>query len=317
MITVDINNQGDFTSVNEAINSVKNSNDEVTIFIKNGVYKERVEIFRDNVTLIGESKDGVIITDSQYALEMHEDGNKKGTFRSYTFLVVANNFHAYNITFKNESGFGKNVGQAIAVYAEGDKLSFKNCAMYGHQDTLYTGPLPKAEKETGGFRGPTENAPRRIVHQLYEDCYIEGEVDFIFGSAVCYFKKCTLFALDRGMEINSYYTAPSTYEESEFGYVFDNCILTGNCPKATVSLSRPWRNYAKAVFLNCYYSDQVIPEGFSDWNKPEAHETVNYYEYNGKGPGFTPSLRASFSKILNKEEASRYSMERVLGPDFK
>jgi len=317
MITVDINNQGDFSSITEAINSIKDSSKGVTIFIKNGVYKERVEIYKDNITLIGESKDGVIITNNYYANEILDDGVKRGTFRSYTFLVVANNFHAYNITFKNTAGFGKIVGQAVAVYAEGDLITFKNCNMYGHQDTLFTGPLPKAEKQLGGFLGPTIDNERKIVHQLYEDCYIEGCVDFIFGSAVCYFKHCTLFALDRGEEINSYYTAPSTYEESKYGYVFYECNLTGNCPKHSVSLSRPWRNYAKVAFINCDYSDQIIPEGFSDWNKPEAHETVNYYEFNGRGPGFLPSKRASFAKILNNKEALEFTMDRVLGPDFK
>lgn len=316
MITVDINNNGDFTSIQEAINSLKDTSKGVTIFIKNGVYKERVEILKDNVSLIGESRDGVIITESYYANEILEDGIKRGTFRSYTFMVNANNFHATNITFKNEAGFGKMVGQAVAVYAEGDKITFKNCAMYGHQDTLFTGPLPKAEREVGGFTGPTMDAERRIVHQLYEDCYIEGEVDFIFGSAVCYFNRCTLYALDRNEKINSYYTAPSTYEESKYGYVFNKCILTGNCPKHTVSLSRPWRIYAKAVFIDCEYSDQVIEEGFCDWNKPESHETVNYFEYNGHGPGFTPSKRAAFSKQLNNLDVQAYTKEKVLGPDF-
>ena len=317
MITVDINNTGDFNSIQEAINSIKSSNNEETIFIKNGIYKERVEIFKDNITLIGESKEGVIITNNYYALEILDDGIKRGTFRTYTFLVNANNFHAYNITFKNEAGFGYLVGQAVAVYAEGDLITFKNCAMYGHQDTLFTGPLPKAEKEAGGFRGPTEFAKRQILRQLYEDCYIEGEIDFIFGSAVAYFKHCTLYALDRGQKVNSYYTAPSTYEESKYGYVFYDCTLTGNCPKHTVSLSRPWRNFAKAVFINCYYSDQVIEEGFSDWNKEDSHNTVNYFEYNGHGPGYTPSKRVSFSKQLSKAEVNEYSIERVLGYDFK
>ena len=144
------------------------------------------------------------------------------------------------------------------------------------------------EKQPGGFTGPTIDGIRRVVHQLYEDCYIAGEIDFIFGSATAYLKNCTLFALNRNQEINAFYTAPSTYEGQAFGYVFESCTFTGNCPPKSVALSRPWRIHAKTVLLNCSYSDQIIDEGFTDWNKPESHETVYYAEYNGHGEGFKP-----------------------------
>ena len=210
MITVAKDGSGDYTSVQEAIDSITSVPE--TVFIKNGIYKERVEIHKDNITLIGENADGTVITNNYYAFMPMEDGSKRGTFRSYTFFVQANHFNAYNITFENSAGFGKKVGQAIAVYAEGDDLVFKNCHMLGHQDTLFTGPLPMKEKQPGGFVGPTEFAPRIPGRQLYEDCFISGEVDFIFGSAICYFKNCELYALNRNETINSYYTAPSTYD---------------------------------------------------------------------------------------------------------
>ncbi len=100
------------------------------------------------------------------------DGSKRGTFRSYTFFVYADNFTASNLTFENAAGFGDEFGQAIAVYAEGDNITFRNCKILGHQDTLFTGPLPMKEKQPGGFTGPTIDGIRRVVHQLYEDCYI-------------------------------------------------------------------------------------------------------------------------------------------------
>ncbi|MGN0319216.1 MAG: pectinesterase family protein [Lachnospira sp.] len=312
MITVALDGSGDYTSVQEAVRSIKNNSDNKTIFIKNGIYKERVEITVDNITLIGESVDGVKITEGYYALMPMDDGNKRGTFRSYTFFVNADNFSARNITFENSSGFGTKVGQAVAVYAEGDHVSFKNCKMYGHQDTLFTGPLPLKEREPGGFRGPTEFAERRLCRQLYEDCFICGEIDFIFGSATCYFKNCTLYALCRNTEINSYLTAPSTYEWQKYGYVFDNCTLTGNCPPKSVSLGRPWRKYAKCVYLNCTYSDQIIDGGFSDWSSPDEHNTVFFAEYNGKGDGYKPDLREPFVKELSDSEATAYTEEEVL-----
>ena len=311
MITVAKDNSGDFDSIQKAVDSVSDNNRE-TIFIKKGIYKERIEIRKNNITLIGEDTDETIITEGFYARMIMPDGSKRGTFRSYTFFVYADNFTASNLTFENAAGFGDEFGQAIAVYAEGDNITFRNCKILGHQDTLFTGPLPMKEKQPGGFTGPTIDGIRRVVHQLYEDCYIAGEIDFIFGSATAYFKNCTLFALNRNQEINAFYTAPSTYEGQAFGYVFESCTFTGNCPPKSVALSRPWRIHAKTVLLNCSYSDQIIDEGFTDWNKPESHETVYYAEYNGHGEGFKPEKRAAYVHQLNESEAALYTLENVM-----
>lgn len=311
MITVALDGSGDFTSIQAAIDSIKNGHE--TVFIKSGTYQERVEITADGITLIGESAENTIITEQYYALMKMEDGTKRGTFRSYTFFVHANDFSAYNLTFENSAGFGKDVGQAVAVYAEGDRILFKNCSMLGHQDTLFTGPLPFKEVQPGGFTGPTEYAPRIPGHQLYEDCYICGEVDFIFGSATAYFKNCILYALDRNEEINSYYTAPSTYEDQQYGYVFESCHFTGNCPKHTVMLSRPWRIHAKTVLLNCTLEDQIAPVGFHDWNKPESHETCYYAEYNCSGAGANTDKRPDYVHQLTDEEAAQYTKANVIG----
>jgi len=311
MITVAKDNSGDFNSIQQAVDSIPAGTPE-TIYIKKGIYKERVEVRKNNISFVGESTDDTIITESYYARMIMPDGSKRGTFRSYTFFVYADNFTATNLTFENAAGFGDEFGQAIAVYAEGDNITFRNCKILGHQDTLFTGPLPMKEKQPGGFTGPTIDGIRRVVHQLYEDCYIAGEIDFIFGSATAYFKNCTLFALNRNQEINAFYTAPSTYEGQAFGYVFESCTFTGNCPPKSVALSRPWRIHAKTVLLNCSYSDQIIDEGFTDWNKPESHETVYYAEYNGHGEGFKPEKRAAYVHQLNESEAARYTLENVM-----
>ena len=311
MITVAKDNSGDFNSIQQAVDSIPAGTPE-TIYIKKGIYKERVEVRKNNISFVGESTDDTIITESYYARMIMPDGSKRGTFRSYTFFVYADNFTASNLTFENAAGFGDEFGQAIAVYAEGDNITFRNCKILGHQDTLFTGPLPMKEKQPGGFTGPTIDGIRRVVRQLYEDCYIAGEIDFIFGSATAYFKNCTLFALNRNQEINAFYTAPSTYEGQAFGYVFESCTFTGNCPPKSVALSRPWRIHAKTVLLNCSYSDQIIDEGFTDWNKPESHETVYYAEYNGHGEGFKPEKRAAYVHQLNESEAALYTLENVM-----
>lgn len=310
MITVSKDGLGDFTTVSDAISSVTSGPE--TIFIKKGTYEERIEVLLPDITIIGEDMFETKITYGYYALMKMEDGINRGTFRSYTALFNADNITVSNLTIENSSGFGTEVGQAIAVYAEGDMIRFKDCRFLGHQDTLFTGPLPKEEKQKGGFLGPTEFAPRRLVKQVYEDCYIEGEIDFIFGSAAAYFKNCELYALNRNMEINAYYTAPSTYEGQKFGYVFDNCRFNGNCPPRTVVLSRPWRNHAKAVFINCEMSEQITEEGFDDWKKPESHDTVFYAEYGCSGKGYVPEKRVSFARQLTQKEAAEYTLDNFL-----
>lgn len=312
MLTVDKSGNGDFLTINEAINSVKDQTEYVEIFIKAGTYQERIEITRPNVSLIGESLEDTIITYDYYAKMKMEDGSLRRTFRSYSVFLDGMNISAKNITFVNSSGLGKEVGQAIAVYAEGDNLRFTNCSFLGSQDTLFTGPLPPKVIEPGGFTGPKEFAPRINSHQLYENCYICGDIDFIFGSGTAYFDHCEIFSQNIGEEINGYVTAPSTPEGQEFGYVFNECRFTSNCPNESVYLGRPWRNYAKAVFLNCEIGAHICKEGFHDWNKQDSHETIYFAEYNSYGPGANTSARAPWVKQLTEEEAKIYTKENVL-----
>lgn len=310
MIIVAADGSERFTSIQEAINSVDMLPE--TIFVKKGTYKERVEIKTPFITIEGEDPDNTILEEEYYANMIMPDGEKRGTFRSYTLFVNADNVTFKNMTIANTSGFGKQVGQALAVYAEGDSIIFDNCRLLGHQDTLFTGPLPNEEAIKGGFKGPTEFAKRKVGRQTYSNCYIEGEVDFIFGSATAYFDNCQIHSLNRNEEVNGYVTAPSTYEGEKYGYVFNKCHFTSNCPDNTVYLGRPWRIYAKTVLINCVLDGHIKEEGFHDWNKPESHETTYFAEYNCTGAGSDTSKRASFVKQLTDEEAMEYAKEKVL-----
>jgi pectinesterase len=312
MITVDKNGNGDFTSIQDALASIANDTRQVEIFIKSGTYKERIEITRPNVALIGENRENTIITYDYYAKMLMEDGSLRRTFRTYSVFLDAKNISAQNITFVNSSGLGKEVGQAIAVYAEGDLLKFKNCAFLGNQDTLFTAPLPPKEFQPGGFIGPKEFAPRINSHQLYENCLIQGDIDFIFGSATAYFDHCEIFSSNINEKVNGYVTAPSTPEGQEFGYVFNHCRFTSNCPDESVYLGRPWRNFAQAVFLNCEIGSHIKREGFHDWNKKDSHDTTFFAEYNSFGPGANDSCREPWVKILTEEEARNFTKDNVL-----
>lgn len=308
MIIVAQDGSGAFDSIQEAIDSIQMLPE--TIFVKKGTYHERLEIRSPFLTIEGEDVENTIIEYDFYANMMIGE-EKRGTFRSYTVLINTDHFTCKNMTIANTSGFGTEVGQAIAVYAEGDKIAFENCRLLGHQDTLFTGPLPREAASPGGFTGPTEHAVRRIGRQLYKDCYIEGEVDFIFGSGIAYFENCELHSLNRNMEVNGYVTAASSYAEQKYGYVFHKCRFTSNCPDNTVYLGRPWRSHAKTILLECELGPHIKKEGFHDWNKPDSHETVDYAEYKCSGAGYTPNERASFVRQLTDSEAEEFTFEKV------
>lgn len=168
-----------------------------TILISKGVYHERVTITTPSLTLCGEGAKETIISYGLYGFMPSPDIGKLGTFRSYTMLIDADRVTLRDLSIENSAGAGPGIGQAIALYADGDELCFDHIALLGWQDTLFTGPLPPKEIEKNGFIGPKQFAPRRNGRQYYHDCHIEGDIDFIFGSATAYFDHCTIYQKDR------------------------------------------------------------------------------------------------------------------------
>ncbi len=313
MIHIAQDGSGDFTTIEDGLNSLPaDLNIRPTLFIHKGIYKERLTIDRPYVTFLGEDSAETIITYDLYARMPMEDGIKRGTFRSYSFFIDTHDFTARNITFENSAGMGKEMGQALALYADGDRLFFDNCRFLGSQDTIFTGPLPPREIEPNGFIGPKQHSPRINGRHFYKNCYIEGDIDFIFGSATAYFEGCTLFSKNTGSPINSYVTAASTPEGQEYGYVMNRCRFTSNCPPESAYLGRPWREYAKTVLINCYMDDHICKEGWHDWNKPHAHSTAFYAEYGSTGPGATMKYRPDWIHRLKEEELPHYERDMVL-----
>ncbi len=238
------------------------------------------------ISLIGESRDKTIITYDDYAGNIKN--GKQSTFNTYTILIEGNDFIAENLTIQNTSG---EVGQAVALNINADRAIINNCSLLGNQDTLYTSG--------------------RNVKNYFKDCYIEGTTDFIFGHATVLFENCTIHS-----KKNSYITAASTPKEATFGYVFKNCKLTANENTTEVYLGRPWKDYAKTVFMNCEMGKQIKPEGWHNWSRPEAEKTTFYGEYKCSGEGFQPKKRVAWSHQLKKAEAKKYTMENILGLDF-
>lgn len=313
--------QDTFSSINEAVSQIpENNRSAVTIHVAPGVYREKVTLNRPHVRIVGENAKDCVISWGDYANALMPDQSRRGTFRSYTMLVDADDVTLERLTIENSSSPREKAGQAIALYADGDRLAVKDCHLLGHQDTLFTGPLPPEPIEPGSFVGPKEHAIRRVGRQYYHNCYICGDVDFIFGSATAYFEDCEIASILSGDGTAGYATAASTPEGVPYGYVFSGCRFTytgdGSIARPCVYLGRPWRDYAKTVLLDCCLGEHICAEGFHDWNKPHARDNCLYAEYKSHGPGACDaSRRADFVQSLSDEEALMYSKAKVLG-DF-
>ena len=275
---------GDFFSVQEAINAVPDfrKNVRTTILVKRGVYKEKIVIPASKINLSLTGEDGAVLSYDDYADKLNRFGEKTGTSGSASCYIYAPDFYAENLTFENTSG---PVGQAVACFVSADRAYFKNCRFLGWQDTLYT--------------------YGKGCRQYYEDCYIEGTVDFIFGWSTAVFNRCHIHSKTKG-----YVTAPSTDQGQKYGYVFYDCRLTADEGVADVYLSRPWRPYAQAVFVRCDLGGHILPAGWNNWGKESNEKTAFYAEYQNRGAGANPQTRAPFSHQLHSLEG--YAMEDVL-----
>ena len=313
---------GAYHSISKALEAIDEScpNDgrPVTIHIEPGEYRERVEIHRPYVTLVGETADSVRIVGSLGAKMPSGDGSgidgKLGTFRTYTVLVDADDVRLENLTIVNDAGDGREVGQAIALYADGDRLVVDACCITGRQDTLFLGPLPPREVKPGGFIGPKQFAPRRVGRQYFRRCRIEGDVDFIFGGACAYFEGCGIRSLNRNMDVNGYVTAASTPEGEPYGFVFHGCSFTAAQDVApdSVYLGRPWREWAQTVLIDCWLGQHIKREGWWDWAKPAAHERAHYAGASLHGPASDAENWAPWAHELDATATTRYAREQVL-----
>lgn len=290
-ITVAKDGSGNFKSIQEAVDAVRAySPFHITVKIKNGVYKEKIVVptWVVNISFVGESKEGTIITNDDYSgkfinKDTLNDKRKYSTFTSYTMQVQGNDVSIENLTIQNTAG---RVGQAVALHVDGDRFVIKNCNLLGNQDTLLTA--------------------NDMSRQYYESCFIEGTTDFIFGNATCIFNNCIIKSLT-----NSFVTAASTSQKQKFGYVFMHCKLIGNNEAKDVFLGRPWRAYSRVVFMYCELGKHIKPEGWNNWSKTENETTAYYAEYMNVGEGSNTSQRAKWTHTLSKKEAKKYTIENI------
>lgn len=281
-----------------------------------GEYREKVLLDRPRLVLRGAGTDKTVIRWQDGAKESLEDGQPRGTFRTATVRVDAPHVTLQGLSIVNDCAPREKAGQAIALYADGDFFLCEGCRLRSFQDTLFTAPLPPKELQKNGFIGPKQFAPRLPQRHTYRRCRIEGDVDFIFGSAAAWFEACDIVSVDgradRIAHAEGYATAASTPEGQRFGYVFSHCRFLGEgVAEGSVYLGRPWRDYAKTVLLHCELGPHIHPEGWHDWDKPAFHSAGLYAEYGCTGPG-AAGERAPFARRLTENEAVAYTYEAFL-----
>ena len=288
---------GQYQSVQDAISAAPMRTGAAdppwVILVKPGTYHERVYVQRErgNITVVGEDAATTVITYDLHAKLPGPDGKPIGTFRTPTVQVDGDGMTWENLTMANHAGepgprlVGPDVAQALALRVDGDRVTFRHCRFLGWQDTILVN------------RG----------RHYFADCYIEGSVDFIFGAATAYFDRCHLHCLKDG-----YITAASTPEGQPYGFVLADCTITG-AEGVKSYLGRPWRDFARTVFVRTEMSGVVRAEGWHNWNKPAAEKTAHYAEFACTGPGSTRAGRVKWREKPPSGDAARYTPEAVLG----
>ncbi|HVX85468.1 MAG TPA: pectinesterase family protein [Phycisphaerae bacterium] len=299
-ITVAADGSGDFKTLQDAIAAApSNAREETVIHIKPGAYAGPflVDKQKPHLTLLGDDAATTVLTWDRNVQDPKPPG---GDGFNPGLLVRADDFHAARLTIQNTSG---DHGQALAVRADGDRALFVNCRILGWQDTLMV------------------NNGR----DYFQDCYIAGRVDFIYGSAAAWFENCEIHSRNGG-----HVTAASTPQDHPFGFVFDHCKLTGDSdawdpattnPATTqkaratpiADLGRPWRPYASVTYLNCDMGAHISPAGWNNWGKTSNEQTARYAEYHSTGPGGSAEKRAAWTHQLTDEQAKAITAAAVLG----
>uniref|UniRef100_A0A0E0LP75 Pectinesterase n=1 Tax=Oryza punctata TaxID=4537 RepID=A0A0E0LP75_ORYPU len=295
-ITVDQQGGGDFRLVQSAVNFVPDGNSEwIKIHVKAGSYKEKVTIPSQKPFILLEG-DGSWNTEITFAGHAHasidellnhgfRDVGGSPTFYSSTFIVLADNFIARNIAFKNTyNKYDKSKpNQAVAALIGGDRSAFYDCAFYGFQDTLCD----------------------LMGRHYFHNCYIKGGVDFIFGYGQSIYDNCTL-------ESNM----PSSTPQQP-GWVTAHARLTATNPGGLVFkggslhgsgqqyLGRAWNQFATVFFYQMSMTDIVVPQGWQPWYSPNV-STITFAEVGCEGPGANKTGRVAWEKQLDDDQVHRF-----------
>jgi len=299
VVTVAPDGSAQFKTVQAAVDSAGDAG--LVIRIAPGVYKEKLVIAKNGIELrgMGKAPQDVVLT--------YDDSAKSagGTNKSYSVAVTGDDFYAENLTIQNDwekknARMGEGA-QAVALMITGDREVLRHVRLLGYQDTLY------ATSKLCHVPGDAGTEPCQAARQLYEDCYIEGHVDFIFGDAKAAFKNCELHGMTHAVvELTAQSRA---YPAEDSGYLFLNSTVTADAAVDKMYFGRPWRAYATVYFIDTKIKDSVIqPEGWSEWAGKLA--TASYGDYGTVG--WNPSRQVAPTKLLTRAEAAKLTVKSWL-----
>ncbi|KIK64052.1 carbohydrate esterase family 8 protein [Collybiopsis luxurians FD-317 M1] len=284
-------NAGEFGTINEALASIPDDTSNQTLFLFPGSYLEQVHITRTGaVTIYGYTTDTSSYVQNEATITFNASATSLGDDASGTLRIRKSNFSMYNVNVKN-TFIGS---QAVAISQFGNQVGLYGCGFFGFQDTLYA------------------NAGA----QVYLKGYIEGAVDFIFGShGLAYFGGNVI-----GVKGPGYITANGRDSASDPGsYVFNQntVVLTPDAPANTSGsfyFGRPWVDYAIVIFKNTVLEATPNPALWSLWdgNVSSVDHVLNA-DFNTTGPGAIDLDRASWAVELDADEAMNYSISSALG----
>jgi pectinesterase len=307
-----------------AIGGGKSAEEPDVVVLAAGTYQQQVTISQSNIDVVGGGKkySDTVLTDDLNARTAKPGGGSttRGTYgttgASSTFVTGKNVVFA-NIEFANSTALGGS--QAVAIKTTGDGIAFVNCGFFSFQDTLYP---------TGG-------------RDYFRDCFIAGNVDFIFGNATAVFEHCTINSLRHS---GGGITAPNTRPTSALGLVFLDCTLTNSDPEGkaiastnatgralvsgtangagSVYLGRPWqyqRNWCSSIFINTKMDGHIQAAGWSPWDKNNTNPagSTRFAEYNSMdldGHALAVGKRVSWSHQLSDEQAKQFTLANIFGP---
>ncbi|CAI9768950.1 unnamed protein product [Fraxinus pennsylvanica] len=289
---------GKYQTINEALKDIpKNGNETFVLYIKEGVYEEKVQ-FNSSMTHLFVIGDGPTKTKITGHLNFIDGTN---TYQTATVAVQADNFMAKDVGFENSAGAEKH--QAVALRISADKAIFYNCQMDGYQDTLYA----------------------HTYRQFYRDCVISGTVDFIFGDSAAVFQNCTLVVRKPMDNQQNIVTAQGRKDVRQpTGLVLQNCTFTADPSYFPVRktlksyLGRPWKEYSRTIIMESYLDDLIQPQGWLPWNETFALDTLFYAEFNNRGPAAPKAQRIKWPgvKELPSNRVERFTAAEFIGGDI-
>ncbi|CAO2652327.1 Nn.00g006100.m01.CDS01 [Neocucurbitaria sp. VM-36] len=281
-----------YSTIQDAINAAPSSSKtNATIFIYPGVYEEQLIVNKSGHTIFqGYSAATDDYSQNQVTIQASHGIDTQGTSGSNTdgatVYVKGNYFHAYNINFRNNYGTTQDMASLGFAVQSSKYAGLYGCQIYGNQDTL----------SVSGYLFTFKT-------------YIEGNVDFIYGTGAGYFLDSTISPNEDGVSITASKRATNT---TNAGFVFDQCTVkpaAGSGTFTNVGLGRPWNSNSRVAYVNCYLDSMISAAGWNQWSKSNPQtDGVVYGEYHNYGPGSSICSRASFSKQFSDADVVQFQL---------